>query len=265
MAEGDAPNIPLALNTRYRMKAGNSACRGEYLGEGGFEMYMSERVGPHHRDEAEAEEDLDLDRTDFTWAGIDASALSSIPPRPTEPWRVGESLAECVLEDYGGASFPHPYSRDQRNPFASPSGPDLAGYYAGSGEATFLFGEVKTTSDEARPPGVVASLRRQMEMLRPGGERAAFLMKWLMDKERYAGGAQGERRFREAFKAYVDCRWTIAGVLISDRAPDKRDLDAAFARLSAGGGPGERLDLVALYVPVPVGSFPDLIKGGGAA
>ena len=86
---------------------------------------------------------------------------------------MGESLAECFLEDYEGASFPYPYSRDQRNPLASPAGPDLAGY-ADGGETVFLFGEVKTTGDKSRPPGVVRDLRRQMEMLRPGENRAGF-------------------------------------------------------------------------------------------
>ena len=206
----------------------------------------------------------DVDMTEFATAWVGSAALPRPPPPPAEPWRVGESFAECFLEDRKGASFPHPYSRDQRNPLASPAGPDLAGYYTDGRETLFLLGEVKTTGDKSRPPGVAEDLRRQMEMLRPGRDRAEFLIQWLLNKEAFAGGARGMERFREALVAYAKHRLRIVGVLISDREPDQRDLDAAFARLGRGTVADERLDLVALYVPVPVGALPGLIKKGGA-
>ena len=139
---------------------------------------MSERVGPHHRDERGAARAArafgDVVAAGFAAAGVGSAALPRPPPPPADAWRAGESLAECFLEDYEGASFPHPYSRDQRNPLASPAGPDLAGYCADGGETVFLFGEVKTTGDKSRPPSVVRDLRRQMEMLRPGENRPVF-------------------------------------------------------------------------------------------
>ena len=91
------------------------------------------------------------------------------------------------------------------------------------------------------------------------------MMRWLMNKEAYAGNAQDKERFKRAFVSYANRRWRIAGVLISDRAPDRRDLDAAFARLGGRTAAGERIGLVALYVPVQVGALPGLIKKGGEA
>jgi len=90
-------------------------------------------------------------------------------------------------------------------------------------------------------------------------------MRWLVNKEMYAGNAQDMERFRGALASYAKRRWRIAGVLISDRAPDRRDLDAAFARLSGRTVAGECIGLVALYVPVQVGALPSLIKKGGEA
>lgn len=90
------------------------------------------------------------------------------------------------------------------------------------------------------------------------------MMRWLMNKM-YAGNAQDMERFRGALASYAKRRWRIAGVLISDRTPDRRDLDAAFARLSGRTVAGECIGLVALYVPVQVGALPGLIKKGGAA
>ena len=175
---GAAPAPALVLITRYQMRAGRHACRGEEAGRSGFGRYMSERVGPHHRDERGAARAAlafgDVVATGFAAVGVGSAALPRPPPPPADAWRVGESLAECFLEDHEGASFPHPYSRDQRNPLASPAGPDLAGYCADGGETVFLFGEVKTTGDKSRPPSVVRDLRRQMEMLRPGENRPVF-------------------------------------------------------------------------------------------
>lgn len=91
------------------------------------------------------------------------------------------------------------------------------------------------------------------------------MMRWLMNKEAYAGNAQDKERFKRAYVSYAKRKWRIAGVLISDQAPDQRDLDAAFARLGGRTAAGERIGLVALYVPVQVGALPGLIKKGGEA
>jgi hypothetical protein len=74
---------------------------------------------------------------------------------PDDPWRIGEALAECYLEDHNECLFPWPAQRDLRNPKASPAGADLAGFRGQGEKARFAFGEVKTSEDASAPPNVM--------------------------------------------------------------------------------------------------------------
>ena len=251
-----APPPPLARRTQYCMKDGGYACRGEEIGEGGFRRYMRERVGPRHRDDAgRAAVGQELD--DIVSAGFDDGARAGIvsPPRPAEHWRVGESLAECYLEDHEGALFPYPGQRDEKNPSANTAGADLVGYSTDGPVTTFLFGEVKTTGDKSRPPAAARRLGEQLGLMRR--QHGTGLVRWLILKVK-SGAVPRDEKYLSALKSYAKDRWRIAGVMISDAAPDKRDLGGLFSRLAAGARGGERLDLVALYLPVPVERLGDL-------
>lgn len=75
-----------------------------------------------------------------------------------------------------------------------------------------------------------------------------------------SGAVPRDEKYIGALRSYAEDRWRIAGVMISDAAPDKRDLGGLFGRLAAGARGGERLDLVALYLPVPVEQLGDLAE-----
>ena len=257
---GAAPPPPLAKSTRYRMKDGSYACRGEAIGGGDFHRYMRERVGPRHRDDA-GRAIIERELEEIGSAGFDDGVRAGLlsTSRPLHYWRVGESLAECYMEDFEGAAFPYPGQRDEKNPSASAAGADLVGYSTDGSGTTFLFAEVKTTRDKSRPPSAAWKLGGQLEELRR--RRGTSLVRWLMLKAG-AGGVKRDERHRNALASYGEGRLRIAGVLVSDRDPDKRDLDGLFGRLAAGPRGGERLDLVALYLPVQVGQLGGLAGKG---
>ena len=259
-APGAAPPPPLAKSTRYRMKDGSYACRGEAIGKSGFLRYMRERVGPRHRDDA-GRAVIERELEEIASAGFDDGVRAGLlsTSRPLHYWRVGESLAECYMEDFEGAAFPYPGQRDEKNPSASAAGADLVGYSTDGSGTTFLFAEVKTTRDKSRPPSAAWKLGGQLEELRR--RRGASLVRWLMLKAG-AGGVKRDERHRNALASYGEGRLRIAGVLVSDRDPDKRDLGGLFGRLAAGPRGGERLDLVALYLPVQVGQLGGLAREG---
>lgn len=257
---GATPPLPLARSTRYRMKDGSYTCRGEAIGGGDFHRYMRERVGPRHRDDA-GRAVIERELEEIASAGFDDGVRAGLlsTSRPLHYWRVGESLAECYMEDCEGAAFPYPSQRDEKNPSASAAGADLVGYSTDGSGTTFLFAEVKTTRDKSRPPSAAWKLGGQLEELRR--RRGTSLVRWLVLKAG-AGGAERDERRRNALASYGKGRLRIAGVLVSDRDPDKRDLDGLFGRLTAGPRGGERLDLVALYLPVQVGQLGDLAGEG---
>ena len=93
-----------------------------------------------------------------------------------ENWRVGEALAEAFLVEHRACEFPWPSRRDLKNPSASPAGTDLVGFQntkAAENAHRFAFGEVKTSEQEARPPGVMDGrdgLKKQLEDLRDSTE-----------------------------------------------------------------------------------------------
>lgn len=200
-------------------------------------------------------------------AGFGTSALDlllSPEHLPDEPWRTGEALAECYLEDCEGALLPHPRLRDERNPFGSSAGPDLVGYAVRGSSAVFLFGEVKTTRSAARPPSVVRDLRAQLKpLLSRQGVR--HLVLHLIKKAQTSNDPRCRKHNDEALKSYAASKWDTAGVLISDREPDSVDLEAAFVDLGKGAGSaGGSLRLVGLYVPVPIGNLGKTADAGGS-
>lgn len=237
---------------------GNKVCRE------GFGKYISEKVEHRHTD-AEGEQMVERALARVEASGFKAPALDRIRApthRPSEPWRIGEALAERYLMDFESASFPYPRLRDERNPYASSTGPDLVGHVVHGHGVMFLFGEVKTTGAATRPPGVARDLRVQLEPLL-SGRGTAHLVRYLIKKAETGSDERGRKRNDEALKSHAACRWTTAGILISDQEPDEIDLRAAFAGLEKSASSGAvLLRLVALYVPVPIDRLGKPAEGG---
>ena len=257
----------LELRGEYKMGDGDCTCDGIAVHANGFHEYLWERVDPRRTDaEGILMVKKALDGLESTGFGISALGHLAEPARmPDDYWRAGESLTECYLEDYEGATFPHQRLRDERNPYASPAGPDLVGYAVHGGDVMFLFGEAKTTGEATRPPRVMQDLRYQLDSLL-SGRGVTHLVQYLIKKAQAGADEQDRERSDKALKSYAEHKWKTVGVLISDQTPSQVDLEATFARLEkTAGSNGKILRLVALYVPVPVASLGRPASGGDAA
>ena len=252
---GASPKPRLSLNLAYIMRDSKYAAKGQVARPKGFESYVRDRVGPRHLDLAGAEIIRGMFGRVGT-SGFDCGALEELLPTPsskTVPWRVGESFGECFLEDYEDARLPYPYSRDAKSEHASHAGPDLVGYSlggSGGARAMFLFGETKTSAEARRPPRVAGKLADQLEAL--CSPRARWLLvRRLSFKAAEQNDPQLVALHRDSVSSYLAGKFRLVGVLIRDLAADRRDIEAAFSKVKASRC-AERLDLISLYLPVPV-------------
>ena len=174
-------------------------------------------------------------------------------------WKIGESLAECYLEDNYEVRFHYNSSRDAKNPKSSLTGADIVGFIGINGDTVFLFGEVKTSKEEKYPPHVWygrSGMKRQLERIKDKADTRSNLIRWLMFKSE---GFSEEHRIQKdidtALAHYTKSRRTkfrIAGVLVRDVKPNLADLEGRYKSLSTGLNKNMFLDLLAIYLPIPV-------------
>ena len=227
----------LGLKIAYAIPDSRHAAKGWIVHSEGFELYMRDRVGPRHADSEGAE----IIKKMFSRVGMSGfergivDKLLPASPSNAEPWRVGESLAECFLEDYENARFPYPYRRDAKSERASHAGPDLAGYSLGSpggADAMFLFGETKTSGEARHPPRGAGRLAGQLEDLCSQDIRRPLVLR-LSFKAAEQSDPQLKALHRTSASSYLAGRFRLVGVLIRDLAADRKDLEAAFDRVKA--------------------------------
>lgn len=237
------------------MRDSGHAARGLAVDKAGFEQYMGGRVGPRHLDQA-GDEIIRGMFSRVAMSGFGRSALDRLLScsKPESDWpRVGESIAECYLEDYEGAWFPYPYLRDAKSARASHAGPDLAGYSLGGpggAGAEFLFGEVKTSGDRKHPPRVAYDLSRQLRDLCSDPAPRRLLVRRLCFKDAVQCDPHLRRIHRQAASSYLEKeKFRLAGVLIRSTGADEGDLGGVLGRVGDACG-AARLDLIALYLPV---------------
>lgn len=240
------------------MGSGERRCSGIKIHQNGLAEYLANRVRQRHHGLSFIDEMVekfpDIRVTDFGNGG-----LAKMRPKP-EPWEVGESFSECLLEDHMGARLPYSSWQDLKNQDASPAGADLVGFDYQNDSAVFLFGEVKTSAQTRHPPSVVNDLKRQMQDL--GSDKTSFrLVFWLGLKTK----TQKDRLdFGQAIKSYAKCTFKLIGVLIRDTVPDKRDLEGAFVHLADVLSHTITLEMLAAYLPVAIDDIPRMMDGGNS-
>ena len=174
---------------------------------------------------------------------------------PMVDWEIGEAVAECLLEEEDGATWPWNENRDRKTPRASLPGADLVGFVGEGEDVAILFGEVKTSSHRSTPPGVMngrGGMIHQIDTLATSVEVHFALLKWL-----FARCSDDELRvkFKSAAKRYLDSGGkdvVLVGVLLRDTTPHVKDLQS---RGEAFGPPvvqKPRLRLDAWYTPRPI-------------
>ncbi|TBD80691.1 hypothetical protein [Rhizobium ruizarguesonis] len=181
--------------------------------------------------------------------------LAASPP-PVD-WEVGEAMAECLLECEFSVRWPWNENRDRKTPRASLPGADIVGFIGEGEETRFLFGEVKTSSDLNRPPGVMSGrsgLAHQLETLRSNLSVHSNLLKYLMAR---CKGTPFESRYQTAVKRFVTSGGKdieLVGILLRDTQPHEDDLRTRGQSL-AGHSTPPRVRLDAWYMPRPISEW----------
>lgn len=188
---------------------------------------------------------------------IDIQALNNPEPEDTRSWRIGESIAEVILDKHYCARFYWNELRDARNPKGNKTGADLVGFIETEGEVLFLFGETKTSSEMKRPPQVMTKsdgMENQLRDLYSNPKKQKTLIQYLASKIRNLAPNDPFRSdFSKALKNYyqpVDCKYQLFGVLVRDIEPDKEDLSHSYARLKTNILEPTGLRLLAVYMSI---------------
>lgn len=243
----------LAPEVVYEYEGANTGYKG-YRVDGDFSEYMQNRVGPWHRDDAG--DQILLDTSGVEQDGFDSDTLRAHVSN--EPWRVGESLAECFLVDYRGVSIPYNKIRDALNPRASGAGPDLVGI---TEDGLFVLGETKTSSDPSRPPGIVYSKSGMIsQLIRIASDSLVrdSAIRWL------GFGIRPKSVWRAALKKYVASNqkaFRVFGILVRDTTPDERDVRKVHDDVADALPKSAFLDILALYLLVKISDLPGIVEG----
>lgn len=245
------------MKVAYAEHGQDSRCFGYELDDD-FEHYMINRVAPRYRD----------DEGDRLLSDMDSAGQAGFEPETLKstaayiPSRIAEVLAECFLMDHHNVSILYNRLRDSINPRASPTGPDIIGI----ADARFIFGETKSSSQQKHPPSPVygkSGLIEQLNDIKKNGEKRRNMIKWLGHKIRLfeldrASWRQAKQRYCES----GDRDFKICGVLVRDTKPNKRDTAMVYDEVSKDMRRPTLLDILALYIPVPISRLADMIRGG---
>ena len=171
-------------------------------------------------------------------------------------FRIGEAYAEIVLEENFQCRFHWNELRDARNPKGNKTGADLVGFVEIDGQVLFLFGEVKTSSENANPPQVMTyqdGMENQLCDLCDQPDKRRILISYLQNKARlFEDGHQFKEDFNISVKAYYTAQgsYQLVGVLVRDTDPVEEDVSESYHRIKDKILEPTGLKLLALYVSV---------------
>lgn len=227
---------------------------------------LENRVRPSHHSAEELaalkKELADLAGTGFTSDEIEATMTSFTG---MEPWRIGETLAECWLEDNRQCHFPWKTQHDVRSLKASLPGTDLVGITRYGGDIRFAFGEVKTSCDKHTPPRVIygeKGLAFQIKNLRSSKAQRRQLIQNLGIR---AQNTKWFPMYKEAFIAHLEEKYHYWGMLLRDTTPSTSDLEYAVDELKDSASTDTPVEFIALYSELPISEWPEYCRAGGSS
>ncbi len=189
-----------------------------------------------------------LAETDFEKGEVERILSDTKPP---EDWRVGEALAESYLVHQRGCVFPCPDGRDERKSGSSLPGADLVGFQSNGSDDFFVFGEVKTSTENKHPPGAMygrTGLKKQIEDIKDDVKIKDDLFRYLCHR---AQTSDWEDTFRRAAKNYIQSKTNVRifGFLVRDVEPNQDDLRVRVSKLTKSQHADMVIELLALYLP----------------
>ncbi|MCG8393298.1 MAG: hypothetical protein MI745_09460 [Pseudomonadales bacterium] len=230
-----------------------------------FDQFMSTQAIPRLTDAdfaSEFEEHLKgLTSTGFGEENLSVLLEAEIPE--TRSWAIGEAIAEAWLELNEQVIWPWHHDRDKRTPKASLPGKDLIGFARDEqGQAYFVFGEVKSSSQAQSPPNVLNGAKgmiKQIEEVVNDRSIVHQLVRWLFAR---CKGTEFEEDFNEATSRLFESGLTdfsLYGILIRDTAPNSADLSGRATAISTQISNPTDCQLVALYLPCAIGELPSYV------
>lgn len=246
---------------RYSDARDRTSWRGRHVpDEDHFVTFLNDRVRPRLEDDDHGRmiaADLEaLATTDFGHQFL--QELLDAEDAPLS-WEIGEALAETLLEEEHGVVWPWNTNRDKRAPKASLPGKDLIGFIMRDGSPTFLFGEVKTSSDVNCPPNVMygdKGMPTQLVETTTSRRLQRTLIDWLHPR---CKGTENWDMFEGAATKFLASSGTdivLWGVLVRDTPPNEADLRTR-GRYLGNQILATEVQLDAWYFPVPVAEWPD--------
>ena len=196
----------------------------------------------------------------------DIQALENAEPEDLRDWRIGEALAEVILEGNFQCRFHWNELRDARNPKGNKTGADLVGFIESEGNILFLFGEVKTSSEIAnRPPQVMTKadgIENQLKDLYNDRNKRQILITYLKSKTRDLPDSHPFKvDYNFALRSYysIDQPYQLIGVLIRDVEKDHRDVSISYNRIKTTILNPVGLKLIALYTSIQKTNWRNII------
>lgn len=186
-------------------------------------------------------------------------------------WRIGEAFAEYHIETNSNARFYYNELRDTRNVFGNKTGADLVGFIKIEDEIVFLFGEVKTSGDKHVPPNVLYSRRNRTGKLEKGmidqlkdlANNTNVTKQLIRNMGFKVKDLEKDNPFRrdyfEALNNFYFNKFHLIGILVRDTIPNEQDLRARFNNLTKNVKKEVGLNLTALYVPVEIDKWNNLM------
>lgn len=197
----------------------------------------------------------------------DIQALENAEPEDLRDWRIGEAMAEVVLEENFHCRFHWNELRDARNPKGNKTGADLVGFIENDNNVLFLFGEVKTSSETAnRPPQVMTKadgIENQLKDLYSNRTKRQILITYLKSKTMsLATDDPFKKDYDLAQRSYyISEQYQLIGVLVRDVESNDRDLSVSYNRIKSTILNPVGLKLIALYTSIPSTDWHKIIKG----
>lgn len=186
-----------------------------------------------------------------------------------QTFRVGEALAEVVLQEHFRCRFYWNELRDARNPKGNKTGADLVGFIEIDNEMLFLFGEVKTSSEQKSPPQVMTNpggIEHQLKDLYQDPKKRLVLISYIQNKIPLVSNEDFKADFNNAIKTYYHQnagKFLLYGVLVRDTKVDENDLKPSYARLKKEILEPIGLKLLTIYLPIAKEKWLNIMNGTG--
>ncbi|ROL59900.1 hypothetical protein D9V87_03865 [Bacteroidetes/Chlorobi group bacterium MS-B_bin-24] len=197
---------------------------------------------------------------------IDIQYLQN-PKVDVQDFRIGEAFAEVCLEKHFNCRFYWNELRDARNPKGNKTGADLVGFIEIGNEILFLFGEVKTSSEQKSPPQVMTNptgIENQLRDLYRDQNKRCILISYIQNKIGLSKNRNFQNDFNNAILNYYrqnEGKYMLYGILVRDTDVNENDVRVSYNKLKNQILDPIGLRLLAIYVSIPKNQWLKIING----